>query len=44
MIFFKLAYLFLFLMSLKVIIFDVDGAFSETKHDGYLKGFNKVFN
>ena len=31
-------------MSLKAIIFDVDGTLANTEHDGHLKAFNEAFN
>jgi len=44
MIFFKLAYLILFIMTLKAIIFDVDGTLANTERDGYLKAFNEAYD
>ena len=44
MIFFKLAYLIIFIMTLKAIIFDVDGTIANTEHDGHLKAFNEAFD
>ena len=41
MIFFKLAYLILFIITLKVIIFDVDGALANEEHDRNPKVFNE---
>ena len=43
MIFFKLVYLILFVMTLKAIIFDVDGALANTEWDGHLKVYNEAF-
>ena len=31
-------------MTLKAIIFDVDGTLANTEHDGHLKAFNEVFD
>ena len=39
-----MAYLILFIITLKVIIFDVDGALANTKHDGHLKECNEAFD
>jgi len=38
-----MAYLILFSMTLKAIIFDVDGTLANTEHDGHLKSFNEAF-
>jgi beta-phosphoglucomutase-like phosphatase (HAD superfamily) len=31
-------------MTLKAIIFDVDGTLANTEHDGHLKAFNEAFD
>ena len=31
-------------MTLKAIIFDVDGTIANTGHDGHLKAFNEAFD
>ena len=44
MIFFKLPYLILLTMTLKAIIFDVDGTLANSEHDSHLKAFNEAFD
>ena len=39
-----MAYLIIFIMTLKAIIFDVDGTIANTEHDGHLKAFNEAFD
>jgi len=39
-----LAYLIIFIMTLKAIIFDLDGTSANTEHDDNLKAFNEAFD
>ena len=39
-----MAFLIIFIMTLKAIIFDVDGTIANTEGDGHLKVFNETFD
>jgi len=39
-----LAYLIILIITLKAIIFDVDGTIANTEHDGHLKVLNEAFD